>query len=179
MRTKNFYIFCLVVMILLSTTSCSSQTVPVLRVAEFNMPKTHFSVLDLYDTKEYPRPKETEIVEETEEKEIKPRYSPPAGEVIITFEGSFTEEFSNFEFNIMQGGAYIDIRVSGTEWARDVGSDPELTQILIDSIEGPQQWRRLIATRLNIDNIDRLGNLLRIRIRFGLLQHHLYRAFIL
>ncbi|MGI6561361.1 MAG: hypothetical protein ACOX3Q_02195 [Clostridia bacterium] len=165
MRTKNFYIFCLVVMILLSTTSCSSQTVPVLRVAEFNMPKTHFSVLDLYDTKEYPKPKETEIVEETEEKEIKPRYSPPAGEVIITFEGSFTEEFSNFEFNIMQGGAYIDIRVSGTEWARDVGSDPELTQILIDSIEGPQQWRRLIATRLNIDNIDRLtGNLLRIRI---------------
>ncbi|HBN86253.1 MAG TPA: hypothetical protein DDZ89_20715, partial [Clostridiales bacterium] len=159
---KFFTIF--IMIIVLSLVSCSSKAVPVLRVADFNMPKTYFGILDQYDTKEYPKPIVT-TTPDREEEETKKRFEPPAGEVKVTFGGTLTEEFTNFEYNINQGGAYIDIIVTGTEWGRDVGSDPKLTQILIDSLQGSITWRRQILPRLNVDNIDRLtGNLLRIRI---------------
>lgn len=157
-----FYIFMAIIVTLVS---CSSHNVPVLRVADFNMPNTYFEILDQYDTKEYPKPVETTIVGPEVSEPAKPKFQPPAGEVSITFGGTLTNEFTNYEYNIIKGGAYIDIIATGTEWERDVGSDPELTRILIDSFEGSAQWKRQILSRLNTENITRLsGNIVRIRI---------------
>ena len=156
---------CLLLTVLLLSASCKSNSVPVLRVADFNMPNTYFELFDNYDTKDYVKPK---IIVETEPiitEPPKPTYRQPAERVEITLGGNLTIDLKNFEYNLISGNAYFDIIVSGTEWERDVGSDPKLTQELIDSMEGSLMWTKLVRSKLNTENVIKLSDhLVRVKI---------------